>query len=67
MIMLSIGSTERAPKTARVETGSVAAISEPKIRHSMVDMLMGSKSFSEKRPLSAIPVAIAENSEPKMA
>lgn len=67
MIMLSIGSTDSAPKTASVDTGSVAAISEPKIRHSMEDMLIGSKSLSENSPLSATPVAIAEKSEPKMA
>ena len=67
MIMLSIGSTDKAPKTARVETGSVAAISEPKIRHSMVDMLIGSNSPSEKSALSTRPVAMAEKSDPKMA
>ena len=33
--MVSIGSAETAPNTASVETGSVAEMSDPKIRHSI--------------------------------
>ena len=44
----SIGSTERAPNTASVETGSVAAISDPNMKHSITENSMPSKKWKWK-------------------
>ena len=46
--MESIGSTDRAPNTASVETGSVAAISDPKMKHSITENSMPSKRWKWK-------------------
>ena len=44
----SIGSTERAPNTASVETGSVAAMSDPKMKHSITENSIPSKKWKWK-------------------
>ena len=45
-----MGSTASAPNTPSVHTGSVEAIKEPKMRHSVMERLMGSKRWKENRP-----------------
>ena len=46
IIIDNIGSTAKAPKTAKVETGSVAAINEPKIKHSITDISILPKNLN---------------------